>query len=322
MSSILQFFYDLFHWQYFGILAVIWLVIDLAWVARWTHLIERIGALLKKPLIFEHDEESDKPPLYPRRPLEQLARIGRRDHNTAAQVSASSLPEDEDPFTRFIDSQRNLLFDHQKPLRSVGYVIALVLFIFFLIADAITIANTLVLMGVISADLPPILQRLDLAILGGAVLTAVVGVWMLIEMSGTGDLINADLNDAQKKIFKVFSVTVTLFAIAVMLALAVQRLISLGFLDSSPTMSIILSFVLYGILAINNSLSAALIFQPAVSGLIVVIYLLVIIIPVLAFFIDLIGRFLYIVIDMVMWLVFTPFIAIPFSISKIFGWIK
>lgn len=345
--SILQLLYNLFNWQYFGIVAIIWIVVDFVWVGRWKALIGRLGLLIKKPWIFEKDEEADEPPLYPRRFLEQLALNSRREDKTVAQSntkgdtksvtkSTTTIASKHDPanastsegtlattMTKWGNAQRDRVFDADYPLRSLGYVIALGFFIFFLIADTITIANTLVLMGVISPNLPPILQRLDLAILGGALLTAVVGVWMLVELSGEGELINTKLTPEQKRILKLFAVTVTLFATLVMLALAIQRLISLGFLQSTPTMDIILSFILYGILAINNSLSAALTFQPAASGLVVVIYLLVIIIvgilPVLAFLADVIGRAVYIAVDAIMWLVFTPIIAIPYGIGKIFG---
>ncbi len=216
---------------------------------------------------------------------------------------------------KWINAQRDRLFDARHPIRSLGNVVSLALFIFFLTADAIVIANTMVLMGVVSPDLPAILQRLDLAILGGAVLTAVVGVWMLIEMSGRGELINTELTEMQRRLFRLFAAIVTFLSIIVMLALAIQRLINLGYLQSSATMDLILSFVLYGILAINNSLSAALTFSPAVSGLLVLIYVLFVVFPVLAFLIDLVGRGVYIVIDTVLWILFTPLIAIPFGIA-------
>ena len=324
MSAILQFLYDLYNWQYFGILAIIWIVIDLVWVKRWQLLIGRLGKLITKPVIFKRDKEPHEPPLYPREFLEQLALNSRRETKADADPKANAESKRDEPLTKWINAQRDLVFNAESPLRSLGYVISLAFFVFFLIADAIVVAATLVLMGVISPDLPPVLQRLELAILGGAILSTVVGVWMLVEMSGRGELVNTDtLTEAQKRIFKLFAATATLFAVVVMVALAVQRLISLGYLQSSPTSDLILSFVLYGLLAINNSLSAALTFQPAASGLIVVIYLLVTlaigILPVLAFLADIVWRGVYILIDVAMWAVFTPIIAIPYGIGKIFG---
>ncbi len=195
-----------------------------------------------------------------------------------------------------------------------------------MIADLIVVANTLVLMGVISSELPSILQGLDLAILGGAVLSIVVSIWILVEMSGAGELLNTDpMNVEQRKLLKLFAITVAFFSTIVMLALAVQNLIDLGFLEFSMTMNIVLSFVLYGLLAINNSLSAALTFQPAMSGLIVLIYLLLffmfpfVIFPVLAFLADTYMRVMYIIVDVVLWAIFTPIMAVPHGVSRAIG---
>jgi MFS family permease len=305
MQSLYNLVNNIVNWQYFGIFAIIWTLTNLIWVERWTSLIKRAGKLLVKPLIFKEDTEPHEPPLYPRIPLEQLASSTRRAEDGTGRMAV------------WVNAQRDLVFDPQYPLRSIGYVISLVLFSFFLIADAIVIANTLVIMGLVSPDLPPILLRLDYAILGGAVLTTIVGVWMLVDLSGKGKLISADLTDTQKRLLKLFSAIGILLSVVVMLALAVQRLINLGFLQSSPTTDLILSFILYGLLAINNSLSAALTFESAASGVIVVLYLLFVIFPVLAFIIDIFGRPLYIIIDVILWALFTPIIAIPYWFGKL-----
>lgn len=323
----MQFLYNLVNWQYFGILAIIWVVVDLVWVGRWKALVGRVGKLVTKPWIFKKDKEPHEPPLYPREFLEQLALNSRRETKTDADSKTSSEAKSETIFEKWAKALMDRVFDTKKPIRSLGYVLALAFFIFFLFADAIVIANTMVLLGLMG-NLPPILQRLDLAILGGALLSAIVGVWMLVEMSGTeGELINADtLTDSQKRIFKVLSLIVTLFSAAVMVALAIQRLISLGSLQTSPTMDLIISFILYGLLAINNSLAAALTYQPAASGFMVVMFLLVElvigILPVLAFLADVLWRGVYIILDLVIWAILTPIIAIPYVIAKMFGWVS
>lgn len=312
-QSVLQFLYDLINWQYFGILVIIWLLVDLTWVGRWKALLGRIGKLIAKPWIFEKDKEPLDTPLYPREFLEQLALSTRREDTRTDRTLAN-----------WIDAQRSHVFDAKNPIRSLGYVVSLLFFIFFVVGDAIIVANTLVLMGTIPNNLPPILQRMDLATLGGALLSAIIGVWMLVEMSGDGQLINTDqLADSQKSLFRIFSLVITFFSVAVMVALAVQRFIVLGYLQSSATTDLILSFILYGVLAINTSLSAALTFPSAASGLIVLIYLLGILIigflPVFIFFIDVLWRAQYIILDILIWAVFTPVIAIPYGISRIFS---
>lgn len=309
--SILQFLYTLFQWQYFGILVILWIVIDLIWVDRWKSLIGRLGKLIIKPWIFSRDKEPNAPPLYPRELLEQLALNIRQEAKSG------------DTFQKWIRAQGDRVFDAYNPLRSLGYVLALVFLIFFLLANAIFIANTLILLGLMG-EVPPLLQRLDLSIIGGTFLSAIVGVWILIEMSGKSELINTDiLSDAQKTIFKMLSVLVTIFSFAGMIALAAQRLISLGYLQATASTDLILSFILYGILAINSSLSAALVFQQAMSGLFVVTYLIIALIngflPVLIFSVDILWRTAYIIVDLVLWAVFTPIIALPYGVSRIFG---
>jgi len=325
-QSILQFLYDFVHWQYFGILALIWIVVDLVWIGRWRALIERINKLINKPWVFEKDKEPTVPPLYPRRMLEQLALNSRRE----TRVEHETEPAKQTGPTIVTQLQEwgvqlgGTAFDPKHPLRSLGYVIAFAFFVFFLLADAIVIANTMVLLGLISPDLPPLLQRLDLAILGGALFTAIVGIWMLVEMSGAGELVNAEqLTAAQKQIYKTLSIIVTLFSVAVMIALAVQRLISLGVLDSDPTTQILISFVLYGLLALNNSLSAALTFQSTALGVVVITYLcievVIGILPILAFLVDILWRIGYALVDVAMWILLTPIIAIPYGIGKVFN---
>lgn len=322
MSIILQFFYDLFQWQYFGFLVILWIVIDLVWIGKWRALMGRIGKLIVKPWIFTKDREPNDPPLYPRLFLEQLTQITRREFGNDSDPKSRS----GDTFQRWINAQNERVFDVYNPLRSVGYVLALIALIFFLLANTIIIVNTMVLLGLI-ADLPVVLQRLDLAILGGTILSAIVGVWILIEMSGNGTLTNTDiLSEAQKRIFKSFSAITVLCSVVVMIALAFQRLVSLGYLQSTPDMELILSFALYGFLAINSSLSAALVFQPAVSGLLVVIYLLILIangfIPLFVFLVDVLWRMAYVVVDLVFWVLFTPILAIPYGLGRIFGLIR
>ena len=194
-----QFFYNLLHWQYFGILAIVWVVIDLIWIGRWKALIERIGKLITKPWIFVHDEASGDPPLYPREFLEQLALNSRRnnksqiDSKKQANSKSKDDPADEGTLASFANVLRGRVFDKDNPMRTLGYVLALAFFVFFIIADAITIANTMVLLGLMSFPSTSILARLDFAILGGALLSAIVGVWMLVEMTGTeGELINTN----------------------------------------------------------------------------------------------------------------------------------
>jgi len=314
----MQILNSIFKWQYFGILVAVWAVIDLVWIDRWRALLGRISKLFSAPWIFEKDTRPQEHPFYPRKFLEQLAQnnitVGRADSGSGNSLS------------RWWKALGERVFTQVSPLISIGHILCLIFFLFFIYADAVTVANTLVLIGV-EGTLPPILQRLDLAILGGALISATVGVWIFIEMFGKGEFFPTEtMSRAQKTVFKLLSVLVTLFSVIVMLALAGQRLISLGMYASSPAVDFGISFALYGLLAINSSLAAALTFSSGALGVIVILFLvslvLAIVMPALIFLLDIAWRIVIIVIDIVVWALFTPPMALPYGVGRLFGLIK
>ena len=216
------------------------------------------------------------------------------------------------------------VFGNESPLVSIGHVISLLFFLFFIFADAVTVANTLVLIGIESPDLPPLLQRLDLAILGGALVSATVGIWMLIEMLGKGEFIaTSKMGRGQKLVYSIISVLITIFSVLVMLALAGQRMISLGLYTTTPQINFIISFSLYGLLAINSSFAAAITFSSGAMGIVVIILLLAVVVsivlPVLVFLLDLLWRGVIIVLEVIFWAVITPIIAIPYGFGRLFS---
>jgi hypothetical protein len=311
----MQNFLSTLNWGWLGILAVIWLLIDFAWVGRFNDLIKRIGKIFSSPWVFAKDPEPYGHPLYPRTFLEQLA---QRDLPTQRNDGGAS-----DSISKWWKSLGDSVLGNESPLVTIGHVLSLIFFLFFIYADAVTVANTLVLIGV-EGNLPVILQRLDLAILGGALISATVGVWIFLEMlSKKGEFIAVEkLGGAQKFTYGFISIMVILFSIAVMLALAGQRMISLGIYQTTPTLDFQISFSLYGLLAINSALAAAITFTSGANGVIVLLILLgavvTLVMPILVFIFDLILRVVIIVLDVVAWLLFTPFMAIPAGINRLF----
>jgi hypothetical protein len=306
------------RWPYLPLIAIIWVVIDLAWIERWRGLITRMSKLFAAPWIFEKDTKPQEHPFYPRKFMEQLAMnnitTGRADSGTGDNIG------------NWWKSLSARVLGNESPLVSIGHILSLIFFLFFIYADAVTVANTLVLIGV-EGNLPVILQRLDLAILGGALVSATVGIWILIEMFGKGEfLATGKMSRGQRTVYIVLSILVTLFSVLVMLALAGQRMISLGVYASSPAMDFAISFTLYGLLAINSSFAAAITFTSAAMGIIVIIVLLAlvlaVVLPALVFLFDLIWRGVIIVMDALIWLLFTPPMAIPYGIGRLVGLIK
>jgi hypothetical protein len=309
----------LFHWQYFWlyftILAIIWLIVDLAWIGRWKELLARISKLARAPWIFEKDTESKEHPLYPRRFFEQLAQ------NNISERRATT-PDSSDSLGRWWKSLGDRVLGDGSPLVAIGHVLSLIFFLFFIFADAVTVANTLVLIGV-EGNLPPILQRLDLAILGGALVSATVGIWIFMEMLGKGEFIATDkMSKGQKGVFGTLAIIVTLFSIIVMIALAGQRMISLGIWATTPQIDFAISFSLYGLLAINSSIAAALTFTSGAMGVVVIFMLLAVVLglimPILVFVFDLLWRGLIVILDVIVWALLTPLMAIPFGLARLF----
>ncbi|MFC2065109.1 hypothetical protein ACFLXB_08445 [Chloroflexota bacterium] len=309
-------FTELFTWQVLLIIGIIWLFTDFAWISRWKDLLSRISKLFSAPWVFAKDPTPDRHPAYPREFMEQLAQADL----PAAKADDGSV----NSLTHWWKSLSSRVLGEVSPLISIGHVLSLVFFVFFIYADAVTVANTLVLIGVQSPDLPHLLTRLDLAILGGALVSATVGVWIMVEMLGKGEFIStADMTKGQKRVYGTIAFMVIIFSMLVMLALAGQRMISLGIYASTPQLEFLISFTLYGLLAINSSLAAALTFTAGAQG-IVVLFILVgaiisLVMPILVFVLDLVWRIVVGVLDVVFWFLLTPFMAIPYGISRLFG---
>jgi len=268
-----------------------------------------MGQLIIKPLIFFKDDKPEEPPLYPRKIMEQLAQ----------HKSDNSQPESG--LERWINLQRELIFNSERPFRAIGSIFLLICFVLFVLADAIAVAQTLIILGVGLGDLPPIFDRFDIAVLGGALLSAIVGVWVYADLLGDKSALFDTMNQTQRGFWKTLAFFLFFFAFIVMTSFAIDRLIALGKLPSNPTISIILDSMLYGLVPINNTMGAAICFLAAIHGFMTLLFLLAYIIlkvfPVLMFFVDIFLRILYVVFDALIWALFTPFIVIPIGISKL-----
>lgn len=323
----LQFLYDLSQSPFFPILLFIWVAIDIFWTKRWRALFERLGKLVTKPWIFAKDPEPKVPPLYPREMLEQLAQVSstrERKSDDARAKTTSDGKETKKPKMGFLDSLRERIFDSDHPFRTVGYVIFLAGFVFFLVADAISVAQTLAVMGLITEVLTGVFTRFDLAVLGGALLSAIIGVWVYMEALGDSHIIDLDiLNEAQRRFLRGLALFVSFNSVLVMVAFAINRLTAIQILESNPTLDILLSAVLYGLVPINSALAAAICFPWAMNGLLVLLFIIGFIIigilPVIAFLVDILWRIGYVVIDIAAWALFTPLMLLPELINRLRG---
>lgn len=291
IQIVLNILNDLLNWQYFWTTVILWVVIDILLIEKWKALLGRIAKLIMKPWIFATDEKPNDLRWYPRSFLEQLT----------------------------INSHRNRVVDRDGSLKSIGYLVTLILFFFFILADAVIVTNIQWLMGAISS-VPESFQRLDIAFLSGVVFTVLTSVWTLVEYYGTGGVIVSNsMTIPQKTLYQWIAVIAIFISIVLMISLAIDRLINVGFLVATDAMEMTLSFVSYGLLAVNTFLSATLVFFPAILGLQTLTYVLHFLTPVFVIVADIIWRLIYVIIDIAFWVIFTPILAIFFVIGKMFG---
>lgn len=315
-----EIFYNLLNSQAFWVVMAVWLIICIAWTERWRPVFERLGRLVIKPVIFREDPEPDNVPFYPRKFLEDAAN-GFRD--TLKQPFTDLIKV----VSRWFSNLTGLIYSKDHPFRTLGYLILLACFLFFVLADAIAVANTLVVLDLWAGELPEILGRFDLAVFGGSLLALIIGMALVFEIRSSSSEFSpwSERDKQTRALAQGVAFLVTLLSLLTLIAWALFRLIELGRLESSPFLDGLLNWVLFGLVPINSALAAAITFLEAIRGILVLFvvvgwaligvlyivnYLATILGSILPFFVDILYRIIYIVIDLLQWIVSTPIQAI------------
>jgi hypothetical protein len=324
--------YNLLNSQSFFILLVVWLFICISWVEKSKPVFDRLQKLALKPIIFKTDPEPANLPLYPRSFLEDSA-LAFRDSLRRPFAEIISV------ILGWISNLSKIIYDKYYPFRTVGYFLFFVFFLVFVLGDAIAIANALVALQLLPSVLPNILSRFEVAVFSGSLLSLVVGMTLVFEIQASKSELSewSDKNDVTRRMGSALALLVTLFSFTSLIAWALFRLISLGKLESNTTLELILNWVLYGLIPINNALAASLTFTEGIRGLIFVILfiggLVLIVLYILDFLATLLStlvpyildislRLVYIVVDLLTWFITTPVLAIliPFRlITRMFA---
>lgn len=318
--------YNLLNSEAFWIILAIWLFACIAWTTRWKALLERLGKLVMKPIIFKSDSTPDNVPFYPRALFEDVAK-GLR--TTLRQ-----------PFTDFIkwirervNGMKSLIYAEEHPFRTFGYILLLALFIFFVIADAIAVANTLYVLGLWQGEMPELLTRFDIAVFGGSLAALIIGLAMVLEIRSKISEFTywSERDERVRSLVMGASLLVTVLSFLTLVAWALFRMIELHIISSSPFLNGLLNWVLFGLVPINSALAAAIVFLEALRGVVVVgiligwvvigiLYLLDYTVTIFGsigpFLFDMAYRIIYIVIDVFQWFVTTPVhvIVLPFKL--------
>lgn len=328
-----EIFYNLLNSEAFWVVIAVWVFICIAWTERWKPVLDRLAKLFVMPVIFKkNDRPNSDVPFYPRSFLEDSAN-GFRD--TLKQ-----------PFTDLIKVVSNwfsqlasLVYSKEHPFRTLGYLLLLVCFLFFVLADSIAVANTLVVLDLWSGTLPAILGRFDIAVFGGSLLALIIGMALVFEIRSSKSEFSqwSERDERTKALALGVALLVTLLSLITLIAWALFRLIALGQLDSSPFLDGVLNWVLFGLVPINSALAAAITFLEAIRGFLVLVvlfgwiiigilylvnYVVTILGTILPFFFDIVYRSVYTALDILQWLISTPIQAVllPFKlIAKVFS---
>lgn len=325
-NTLNQIIYNLLDSQVFWVILLVWVFICIAWVERWKPLLERLGRLFLKPVIFKPANPPDDVPFYPRSFMEESAN-GLRD--TLRKPFADIIQV----FSRWISSQYRLVYDRNHPFRTLGHFLFFGSFLFFVLADAIAVANTLQVLGYWSGTMPYILTRFDVAVFGGSLLALIIGIVHVAEIQSAESEFSrwSERDERTKTLTRAFSYLVALLSLITLIAWALFRLIELGKLQSNPVLDTILNWVLFGLVPINSALGAAITFSEAMIGFVVagilvewaligalyiIDYVVTILGTILPFMLDLAYRLLYIVIDVFQWFITTPIqlVMLPFRL--------
>lgn len=322
-----EIFYNLLNSQAFWVVVAVWIVICIAWVERWQPLVKRLGWLVMKPVIFQEDVEPESIPFYPRRFLEKVAN-GFRD--TLKQPFTDLIRLVSEWFSKI----GALIYSKEHPFRTLGFLLLLICFLFFVLADAIAVANTLVVLDLWAGALPELLGRFDLAVFSGSLLALVIGMALVFEIRSTASEFTlwSDRDKQTKALAQGVVLLVTLLSFLTLVAWALFRLIELGRLESSPFLDGLLNWVLFGLVPINSALAAAITFLEALRGLLVIFiivgwvivlvfyianYLATILGSILPFLVDFVYRLVYILFDLLQWFITTPIQAVFFPFRLI-----
>lgn len=322
-----EFFYNLLNSQTFWVVVVIWAFICIAWTSRLKLVLDRLAKLVLKPVIFEADPNPDDVPFYPRKFMEKSAN-GFRD--TLKQPFLDLIKVVVGWFAYLGD----LIYSKEHPFRTLGYLLLFVCFLFFVLADSISVANTLVVLGLWAGTLPEILGRFDIAVFGGSLLALIIGMALVFEIrSSKSEFTTWSERDGQTKALALgIALLVTLLSLITLIAWALFRLIELGKINSNTILDGLLNWVLFGLVPINSALAAAITFLEALRGflglivlfgwvLIGILYLInycaTILGSIVPFLFDVGYRLIYILLDILQWIISTPVQALVWPFVKI-----
>lgn len=300
-------------------LVVVWFLAAIANKSKRGELKDALSELVTTPTVYKEVGDEVKIDLYPRSTLEGAANGWKAWFVTPVGNAFSTVKG------WFQNLQQGMFPENSHVWKAFNYFIILLLFLGYLYADAITVANTLESYGLVGA-LDEALTRYDISILFGSLVSIVLGGVVANDVFAKGDFTDWGLKKDSKwvwfaKFFSIFLILSGLYVIASLGAARFGRLVTLdttilSFLQNNG------QFVINILTPINAGIATALIADDAfnkglrivglaaVSVLVVVLaivwYLLGAVYGTVVYLVDVLWRFMLGVGNIIFFLALTP----------------
>lgn len=310
--------YNIINSSTFQIVAVIWFIVLVLWKDKWLGVLTRTVNLIKKPTVFTKDEHPENVQTYPRALLEEVS-TSIRNTLTQPLINVAKAVH------AWLSGVFNLIYNHQHPFRTIGYMILFACFGMLVYSDAVAIANTLYVLN-ISTDINPLLTNFDFAVFAGSLIALILGLAFLFEtMSNNSEF--TPMSDREPRIRKALfalALLISLLSIISLVAWGLARIDIVEGLDSTFLNRFVNIVVLF-VIPLNSALTASMVFNEAIRGLVFVVvvigfiiegilyilnFALTLLSSLLPFVVDILYRLLHIVADIVIWIVTTPIFAL------------
>ena len=287
--------YSLIYSQWFWISVAIWAIIGFSWSARRKNLGRRILYLLKRPLVTKEDPDKlhNNEGFYPGKILVLFA-------------------EFIDRFKIFVAKGSDILIAG-NPVRSLAYIILLMLFCAFVFSHWVAIAYGVATFFTYDAlPTPLMVASYGFAVGNSTFLSLCVGFFVLNQARSDDPIMRwgGDTGRDSKKFSQWVSIVIVMIATLTMGCIGLYRMSRDGYFQPNSYIDFIYQFGVHVLILINSTLSAGLIFMEALFGILVLVlafaWIIVAALTISRHIIDFAMRIIIIGFDLLIYFIFSP----------------
>lgn len=291
--------YNLVNSEWFWIFVAVWVILGVMWTARLAVLMERLRFLVTMPPIskdapddYPQNQNPPKDFFYPRRLFVDLARLLER-------------------VAELVRGQHDIVWNVDHKMRTLTFFMLFLAICAFIFADYVAVANGL--SAIFDVDLlltPFVVASYGLAVSIATLLSFIVGFFVFIQALVHEPLMLFKAGSNSAKIKQLVSVVVSLVALFVGSLIGIERLIALGYLSPNSTIDWLAQFGVHVLILVNGTLSAGLIAEESLYGLVVLGFVIGWIVIIVGgagrHLFDLVIRLVIGLLDLLLYFVFTP----------------